>query len=87
MLPLAALAHLKALGVRAGDRVGVIGLNSDRHLEVFFAVPRVYDPLNELMPGAEVRVTGTSGSVKTATSSSKPSSARCSGLPAAARGT
>jgi long-chain acyl-CoA synthetase len=30
---------LEALGVKAGERVGVIGLNSDRHLEVFFAVP------------------------------------------------
>ncbi|MGE0857773.1 MAG: long-chain fatty acid--CoA ligase [Gammaproteobacteria bacterium] len=30
---------LRALGVAPGDRVGVIALNSDRHYEVFFAVP------------------------------------------------
>ena len=30
---------LQALGVAPGDRVAVIGLNSDRHMEVFFAVP------------------------------------------------
>jgi long-chain acyl-CoA synthetase len=30
---------LKELGLRPGDRVGIIALNSDRHLEVFFAVP------------------------------------------------
>ncbi|MEX2480262.1 MAG: long-chain-fatty-acid--CoA ligase [Gammaproteobacteria bacterium] len=30
---------LQALGVEPGDRVAVIGLNSDRHMEVFFAVP------------------------------------------------
>ena len=30
---------LHALGVAPGERVGVIALNSDRHLEIFFAVP------------------------------------------------
>ena len=30
---------LQALGLQPGERVGVIGLNSDRHLEIFFAVP------------------------------------------------
>ncbi|MCB1746953.1 MAG: long-chain fatty acid--CoA ligase [Gammaproteobacteria bacterium] len=30
---------LRGLGVAPGDRVAVIGLNSDRHMEVFFAVP------------------------------------------------
>jgi long-chain acyl-CoA synthetase len=30
---------LQKLGVKPGERVGVIGLNSDRHLEIFFAVP------------------------------------------------
>ena len=30
---------LQKLGVTPGERVGVIGLNSDRHLEIFFAVP------------------------------------------------
>ena len=30
---------LRALGVEPGDRVAVVGLNSDRHFEVFFAVP------------------------------------------------
>ncbi len=32
-------AGLKTLDVKPGDRVAVIGLNSDRHLEIFFAVP------------------------------------------------
>ena len=30
---------LQSLGLETGDRVAVIGLNSDRHMEVFFAVP------------------------------------------------
>jgi len=30
---------LRQLGLKTGDRVAVIGLNSDRHMEVFFAVP------------------------------------------------
>ncbi|MEQ8230856.1 MAG: long-chain fatty acid--CoA ligase [Gammaproteobacteria bacterium] len=30
---------LRGLGLEVGDRVAVIGLNSDRHMEVFFAVP------------------------------------------------
>jgi len=30
---------LHELGLKTGDRVAVIGLNSDRHMEVFFAVP------------------------------------------------
>ena len=32
-------AGLQALGVAPGARVGVLALNSDRHLEIFFAVP------------------------------------------------
>jgi acyl-CoA synthetase (AMP-forming)/AMP-acid ligase II len=32
-------AGLQGLGVRPGDRVGIVALNSDRHFEVFFAVP------------------------------------------------
>ncbi|KXX58934.1 long-chain-fatty-acid--CoA ligase [Rhodococcus sp. LB1] len=40
---------LRALGVNAGDRVAVLGLNSDRFLEIHFAVPwagAVLAPLN-----------------------------------------
>ena len=30
---------LRGLGVAPGDRVGIIALNSDRYMEVFYAVP------------------------------------------------
>ena len=48
---------LKALGVAPGERVAVIGLNSDRHLEIFFAVPwagGVIVPVNYRWSAAEI---------------------------------
>ncbi len=48
---------LQALGVAPGERVAVIGLNSDRHLEIFFAVPwagGVIVPINYRWSAAEI---------------------------------
>ncbi|HKY90728.1 MAG TPA: long-chain fatty acid--CoA ligase [Nevskiaceae bacterium] len=44
-----AAAALKALGVRPGDRVGILSLNSDRYLELYFATwwaGAVVNPVN-----------------------------------------
>ena len=48
---------LEAVGVTPGDRVGVVALNSDRHLEIFFAVPwagGVIVPINYRWSAAEI---------------------------------
>ena len=48
---------LKRLGLAPGDRVGIIALNSDRYLEVFFAVPwagGVIVPVNYRWSAAEI---------------------------------
>lgn len=51
-----AAAALKALGVSVGDRICILGLNSDRYLEAHFAVPwsgAVLVPLNIRWAAAE----------------------------------
>jgi long-chain acyl-CoA synthetase len=51
-------AALRALGVAPGDRVGVIGLNSDRYLELYLGVPAagfVLVPVNSRLAPAEMR--------------------------------
>ena len=48
---------LKRLGLAPGDRVGIIALNSDRYLEVFFGVPwagGVIVPVNHRWSAAEI---------------------------------
>ena len=48
---------LQNLGVAPGERVGVIALNSDRHLEIFFAVPwagAVIVPINYRWSAPEI---------------------------------
>ena len=48
---------LKRLGLAPGDRVGIVALNSDRYLEVFFAVPwagGVIVPVNYRWSAAEI---------------------------------
>ena len=48
---------LRGLGVAPGDRVAIVALNSDRYLEVFFAVPwvgAVIVPVNYRWSAAEV---------------------------------
>ncbi|TSD99919.1 long-chain-fatty-acid--CoA ligase [Skermania sp. ID1734] len=50
-------AALRALGVRAGDRVACLGLNSDRYHEYLFAVPwigAVLNPVNIRWSPAEI---------------------------------
>jgi acyl-CoA synthetase (AMP-forming)/AMP-acid ligase II len=50
-------AALRALGVDAGDRVGIMSLNSDRYHELLFAVPwagAVVNPVNVRWSEAEV---------------------------------
>ena len=49
---------LRALGLVRGDRVGVIGLNSDRYLELYLGVPAagfVLVPVNSRLAPAEMR--------------------------------
>jgi long-chain acyl-CoA synthetase len=49
---------LRALGLMPGDRVGVIGLNSDRYLELYLGVPAaglVLVPVNSRLAPAEMR--------------------------------
>jgi long-chain acyl-CoA synthetase len=49
---------LRALGLAPGDRVGVIGLNSDRYLELYLGVPAagfVLVPVNSRLAAAEMR--------------------------------
>ena len=49
---------LRALGLTPGDRVGVIGLNSDRYLELYLGVPAagfVLVPVNSRLAPAEMR--------------------------------
>jgi len=49
---------LRALGLAPGDRVGVIGLNSDRYLELYLGVPAaglVLVPVNSRLAPAEMR--------------------------------
>ena len=49
---------LRALGLVPGDRVGVIGLNSDRYLELYLGVPAaglVLVPVNSRLAPAEMR--------------------------------
>ena len=48
---------LQGLGVASGDRVAMLGLNSDRYLEYFFAVPwagGVFVPINTRLAPPEV---------------------------------
>ena len=48
---------LNGLGVRAGDRVAMLALNSDRYLEYFFAVPwagAVFVPINTRLAAPEI---------------------------------
>ncbi len=50
-------AGLKGIGVGRGDRVAMLGLNSDRYLEYFFAVPwagGVFVPINTRLAPPEV---------------------------------
>lgn len=50
-------AALRAQGVRPNDRVGILALNSDRYLEVLFAVPwagAVVNPVNIRWSAAEI---------------------------------
>ncbi|MBT7760563.1 MAG: AMP-binding protein, partial [Rhodospirillaceae bacterium] len=50
-------AGLRNLGVNKGDRVAMLGLNSDRYLEYFFAVPwagGVFVPINTRLAPPEV---------------------------------
>ncbi|MBT3536404.1 MAG: AMP-binding protein, partial [Rhodospirillaceae bacterium] len=50
-------AGLAGLGVGLGDRVAMLGLNSDRYLEYFFAVPwagGVFVPINTRLAPPEV---------------------------------
>jgi long-chain acyl-CoA synthetase len=49
---------LRALGLMPGERVGVIGLNSDRYLELYLGVPAaglVLVPVNSRLAPAEMR--------------------------------
>ena len=49
---------LRAQGLAPGDRVGVIGLNSDRYLELYLGVPAagfVLVPVNSRLAAAEMR--------------------------------
>ncbi len=49
---------LRALGLAPGDRIGVIGLNSDRYLELYLGVPAaglVLVPVNSRLAPAEMR--------------------------------
>jgi long-chain acyl-CoA synthetase len=49
---------LRRLGLAPGDRVGVIGLNSDRYLELYLGVPAagfVLVPVNSRLAAAEMR--------------------------------
>jgi long-chain acyl-CoA synthetase len=49
---------LRALGLAPGDRVGVIGLNSDRYLELYLGVPAagfVLVPVNSRLAPAEMQ--------------------------------
>jgi acyl-CoA synthetase (AMP-forming)/AMP-acid ligase II len=49
---------LRAQGLVPGDRVGVIGLNSDRYLELYLGVPAagfVLVPVNSRLAPAEMR--------------------------------
>ncbi|WP_420426229.1 long-chain-fatty-acid--CoA ligase [Algiphilus sp.] len=53
-------AGLRALGVAEGDRVGILALNSDRYLEVIYAVAwagAVANPVNIRMAPAEIAYT------------------------------
>ena len=48
---------LQTLGVRAGDRVGILSLNSDRYVEFFMAVPwagAAVNPVNTRWSAAEI---------------------------------
>lgn len=48
---------LNSLGVKAGDRVAMLALNSDRYLEYFFAVPwagAVFVPINTRLAAPEI---------------------------------
>ncbi len=50
-------AGLRGIGVSTGDRVAMLGLNSDRYLEYFFAVPwagGVFVPINTRLAPPEV---------------------------------
>jgi long-chain acyl-CoA synthetase len=49
---------MRGLGLAAGDRVGVIGLNSDRYLELYLGIPAagfVLVPVNSRLAAAEMR--------------------------------
>jgi long-chain acyl-CoA synthetase len=58
---------LSALGVRRGDRVGILALNSDRYLELMYAIPwigAVMVPLNTRLAAPEIEyILGDSGAV------------------------
>jgi len=48
---------LSALGVRRGDRVAILALNSDRYFELFYAIPwigAVAVPLNTRLAAPEI---------------------------------
>ncbi|MFE2999256.1 long-chain fatty acid--CoA ligase [Nocardia sp. NPDC059246] len=48
---------LRGLGVRAGDRVGILSLNTDRYIEALFAIPwadAVLNPVNTRWSAAEI---------------------------------
>src|SRR5437667_4925701 len=48
---------LSALGVRRGDRVAILALNSDRYLELMYAIPWIgaaMVPLNTRLAGPEI---------------------------------
>ncbi len=49
---------MRGLGLAPGDRVGVIGLNSDRYLELYLGIPAagfVLAPVNSRLAAAEMR--------------------------------
>ena len=48
---------LRALGVSAGDRVGILSLNTDRYIEAYMAIAwagAVFNPVNTRWSGAEI---------------------------------
>src|SRR5512140_437048 len=49
---------MRGLGLGPGDRVGVVGLNSDRYLELYLGIPAadlVLVPVNSRLAAAEMR--------------------------------
>lgn len=61
------------LGVTAGDRVGTLAWNSDRHLAMYYGVSGVGAVLHTINPGCSPN--------RSATSSTTPRTARCSSTP------